>query len=91
MRDNTGDWGLRSVKEEQHCEPRKMEEGNFSVHLKQAHQQSQTVPQSIAVLVDETLPVQRHQESGRLDPEECVVSRSWGLFASDGQHTDAIW
>ena len=49
--------------------------------MKQAHQQSQTVPESAAVLVDDTLPVQRHQESGRLDRDECVVSQIGSLFA----------
>lgn len=35
----------------------------------------------MAVLVDETLPVQCHQEGGRLNRDECVVAQIGGLIA----------
>ena len=40
-----------------------------------------TYNESLAVLVHKTLPVQRHQESGRLDHDERVGSQIGSLFA----------
>ena len=62
------------------AKPEKWKREN-SENVKQAHQHSQTVPKSETVLVDETLPVHRHQESGRLDHEECVIRLIESLFA----------
>ena len=77
VRGDCGNWELRSVKRTAMEKWRR----ESSVNVKNAHQQSQTVPESVVVPVDDTVPVQRHQESGQLDRDECVESEIGSLFA----------